>query len=843
MLTAERGLGAVTIVPYSAAREHPTFAAAASAAFDAKTFAIVAPRGERAAAWALAGACSDEELAAVLGAALEPAGAAPGDDDAAAARGWRALEELCAPEVAARRLLPAQLRALARAEAEIADGARAPDAVPRTPENLAWRARQLLFVDELVASINEGAPLGGSASAWGRGLRDAHVAIAGGAAKEEKPSPRDLDACVKAAGWTLVTKQTSAYYPYPRRDTAPGQVPYVDVAALLRAFAEDSEVADDHVIYTVCDHLYAHEINFSERDAAGMTIEERVAAAGAPLRMGAQSPRAPDHSHFLNVIGGWKGKGILEKLTPEQIADPNECAVIMQMQAVVKGPLKMTREAEAALTSGDLVAIAREAELVAERLAAFVQQACAEEPELPAKVHHERALAEETAETKTRMVANGHGLGEYVHPAPLQYVKEEEYLASLSPTSHQAKNDLESCFYSIALGRKSQRFVCVEYDGCVYRFLRLCMGLKDSPLVASLLTAVLCDIASRRAAAKVDAYIDDFLVCQEPAVAAHVQATLVALLEETGARENVGKRVTAGPAAEMLGRVVDAPSGTISLPLPKLYKYQVKAMLVARLLASPDPRVRAAVTKSDIEELQGQLVWASGATLRGRCHVGGLTAAAMSPAAAGDYRDGILKDLTWWRTQWAAGAVRPDVALSRGPSAAAVLRVVAGGHAEETDGADAGGAGAAGAGGARKRSRAVVSDSGDDAGGALFGGEALHIAYAGTDAASESSDFTECLMLLAAAKRWDAQWRGRHMLFLTDNYGNVFNVMKGRARRPVVHDMIEELYARAEAGGYFFSVAWVPREANVAADALSKCATRAAAARECERLGVTLVAP
>ena len=68
-------------------------------------------------------------------------------------------------------------------------------------------------------------------------------------------------------------------------------------------------------------------------------------------------------------------------------------------------------------------------------------------------------------------------------------------------------------------------------------------------------------------------------------------------------------------------------------------------------------------------------------------------------------------------------------------------------------------------------------------------------------------------------------------------------MMKGRAAgRPLVQSIIEEMYATAERLGFRFSIVWIPREANLKADALSKCANAVDAAACCASLGLTLEA-
>jgi len=602
------------------------------------------------------------------------------------------------------------------------------------------------------------------------------------------------------------------------------------IAALLalpvRAYEEDgNELPDDAPHWTVFHHIHSHEALFDRRDSAGRTLDERVAANDGPVHFSRPSPLAVDHERFVALIAKWTGKGVLEELTPEQVADPRECAAVSQLTEVVKGPMRTSAAADAAIATGDLAALASAAE--ADAADSFATFLCALEanPGEHARDVLERVLAanRDPNDAKRRMCANGHALGEYLHEFGFEYTGFGDFLDGLDAESHMGKNDAENFFYVLELAPASRRYFCVEYAGKIYRYRRISMGAGDSPGVASLLSAVICDIVARRAGHELDAYLDDFIVGGPPSVARYTQDVLIATLPEVGVAESVAKRVPTGPQCEALGRLVDLPRRTMSLPLPKLYQYMLHAITVALTLGHADARVRAAVTKASISTLNGRLLWAAAATLRGRCHLSALISAAVGRNSVEQHREAVCANLAWWRKQWRTGAMRHDVLFAPAPTDIGVVRVSGGGHEHD-------------------RRAAVRSDAGEPAGGAVYDGQAIHRAWTPEEAA-EHSDFQEALMVLTAMRQWGPAWRGQHMLFLTDNYGNVFTIMKGRAGadRPAVQRLVNEMYDLAEAGGFFFSVAWIPREGNLAADTLSKCATRAAAEAACSDLGVALL--
>lgn len=788
--------------------------------FAAHSFAVVAyglgdselGRGEnvrQSRFWTLAATDSTDEFESVLALAV-------GD----AARGPALLAELATPSTWRTRLLPPWQRALARSREEIEIGARAPDAPPRTPANILWRARQLLLAEAVIAALQGGGGGTGvrTGSIWSKALRRAHVAIST-PTDERAPSPRDYAAMVEAAGWRRLPKQESGY-PFLRPPAPAGHVPLVDVAALVRAYEEDEKLPDDAVEWTVFAHLFSHEIQLDQRDKHGLTLQERVERSIGPIRFSPAAPEGPDIVKFQSVIEKWRERGVLEgPLTDEQINDKGYCAAISQLKPVVKGPLRMSDEAEAAIAADDLVALAvAAARASAELMAEFERDLTTQSQRSPVELLDELlARHKEPAEASWRMCFNGHALGEYTHDFSFRYVSLDEFLEKVRKGDVVAKNDASAFFYHGKLSPESARFVCCEYRGKVYRYLRWTMGAKDSPGLASLLSGLICDIVARRAAHDLDAYVDDFMIAGEPEAADHTQKTLVETMAEVSVEESVAKRVTPDPSAELLGRLVDVPTGRVSMKLSKLYQYQCHAFFVRLLLCHTNARARAAVTKVSLAKLTGRLMWLAAATISGRCHLSGLISGGRSSVEIEHLRKLVVRDLSWWCDGWLAGTIAPEALL---PAAELhdFVQIRSG------------------------RDDAVRSDAGEPGGGAVYGTRALHRVWTAEEK-TDSSDRLEAAVILDCMRTWGPEWRGRHVVLLTDNYGNIFSMMKGRAAgRPVVQSIIEDMYAVAERLGFRFSVVWIPREANMKADALSKCPTANDAAACCGRLGLTLEA-
>lgn len=138
----------------------------------------------------------------------------------------------------------------------------------------------------------------------------------------------------------------------------------------------------------------------------------------------------------------------------------------------------------------------------------------------------------------------------------------------------------------------------------------------------------------------------------------------------------------------------------------------------------------------------------------------------------------------------------------------------------------------------------MASDASDCGGGAIFRDMAIFTPFTDEET-KRHSEYREALLTLECFKKWakpmsegTGDWakpsskrpqRPTMVIVLTDNLGNVFSINKGRARTPAVTAIIAEIYEIAERHNIFFVAAWLPREANLGPDALSKCKTRAEA--------------
>ena len=131
------------------------------------------------------------------------------------------------------------------------------------------------------------------------------------------------------------------------------------------------------------------------------------------------------------------------------------------------------------------------------------------------------------------------------------------------------------------------------------------------------------------------------------------------------------------------------------------------------------------------------------------------------------------------------------------------------------------------------------SDAGAPGGGAVHEGHAIYRQWTAKERGFHS-DLREALMLLTGVKQYDHKWQGARVVYVLDHAGDTHSINRGNADSNLMRQVIDELYARAHAGGYTFVAVWGPRESNTWCDALSKQTNKEAAAQVAKELGLNL---
>ena len=88
-----------------------------------------------------------------------------------------------------------------------------------------------------------------------------------------------------------------------------------------------------------------------------------------------------------------------------------------------------------------------------------------------------------------------------------------------------------------------------------------------------------------------------------------------------------------------------------------------------------------------------------------------------------------------------------------------------------------------------------------------------------------SIDYRELYAIVAAAFTWGHQWKGKRIVFVTDNEPITKVWDKGSSPSPPVMSLIRPLYMFAALQGFTVSFKYIKGSLNIAADALSRFQT------------------
>jgi hypothetical protein len=383
----------------------------------------------------------------------------------------------------------------------------------------------------------------------------------------------------------------------------------------------------------------------------------------------------------------------------------------------------------------------------------------------------------------------------------------DDFLYNWTTDTRFFKKDLEKGFYAIRVASEFRKYFCFRDPldpSVIWRFTRLPMGLKASPPLFSMMTGEFVQIVRatefvREQGAAAGMYIDDF-AGNSPAAVAQPYMDKVA---ELGAEIDLSfaPEKDSGPSAaeELLG--LTYASNVDGAPMIRVAGKQMFSMLVSmhllRICHLEEPG-HVQVPAEFIKSLAGRASWVAQTTYAARLHIGSLWyCARMSPYAmvpvAHLVRNGLMADIDWFITSAAAGTLRGQRLVQNGALSAGKVERVSG---------DASG---------DKRQGA----------GATWRNEALHHVWEGSEG-EMSIQAQELHPDVAAARAWGPRWRGKTVIFATDNLGNAIGINTAKAARGAARKLLAELYDLADKYDFELLAVWVPREYNVVCDALSK---------------------
>lgn len=655
------------------------------------------------------------------------------------------------------------------------------------------------------------------------GLRRAAAAAAIAAAgmsssKPAKPDANDPGAVFAASPFREVTKaefvkQMAVLKPYLTRERA--CVPssdfhqWVDVEAMLAHHVLDGRCArckgsdgggDSCYIYGSLLEYISHEPRWDDKGTPG-----KIDCAVIPVAAGAP------HDACVKTMATLFKKGIIE---PTTLAEAHTLAPAF----LVPKSAYLLSAAEAAVVHASLYDI-KQIEVLAEqrarRIFADMQaradaQADAGRNPSYTRAIFEAAQARERGEPKWRVVqafdqakVNEHTPDWNISMASFG----DDFLYNWSTDTHFFKKDLEKGFYAIRVASEFRKFYCFRDPADparIWRFTRLPMGLKNSPALFSMMTGEFVQmvratdfVTAQGATAAM--YIDDFGGAAKAKVATQYSAKVAALGAEVGLSWAADKDSGPSGAEELLGLTYASNVG--GEPMIRVAGAQMFALLVGLHLllvcheAAPE---HAQVPASFIKSLAGRAGWVAQTTYAARMHVGSLWyCARMAPHTMvpikGLVENGLLADAAWFVANAKAGTLRGQ-------------RTVRSGAFEESN---------------IKRVASDASGAKGQGAGAVCDGKAIYHCWCENEA-DMSIQAQELHPIVGAARAWGKDWRGKTVIFATDNLGNAIGINSGKAARGAARRLLGELYDLADKHGFELLAVWVPREYNVVCDALSK---------------------
>jgi hypothetical protein len=701
----------------------------------------------------------------------------------------------------------------------------------RSPESCHRRAKSQMVTGELVRQLGAADAPALPGCLFRRMAARAAITAVTPDAPPPKPSWCDLEGLVQRAGWARVTRQTCGY-PWPHAVHPPGSplLQQINANALVEAYvAETGGVDNAHVIWTVGQHVAGHTPALEPHLEAAINA---ALAGGQPLRLfdpdrlpPAPAPREAQ-AHW-GQVERLSTTGIFKLLAPEEVTDADKCKIVGFMSSVFKGTLPVGPEVQVIIDTGDTARISESARARAIGMLHALQKRVEPFPagEAP-RGELEALLAEELAEfTKVRPVCNysalsrgnarlgldPHGVPQSGFTFPQLYTM----LHGASLSSWVSKVDLTDFFYQIRLSAAGSALTCVATrrpDGTL-QYLSLdglSMGAPDSPIVAELVSAVICAIVNARGAATETcagyaAQIDDLVLVASEEHTAYAEGLLLALLAEISATEASKKRLRA-PLGDILGKRFNFPAGTVSVPPERLYKYYYRLHLVRACLASDDARIRAQVTLDMLSRLAGVLQWLSECSTAGGSHLSVIYKVVAGGVSVAAGRQGLLRELDWWCKASLEGRAESTALLD--------------GHA-----------------GLCVRTMGV--DASATAIAAVLG---KRVAWRRLKPAERtlSSAHRELLAYELGLCVFGEELGGARLAILSDSSAAVGAYNKGRTGGETGQDCLQACYALLDARRIYSFASYVPREFNVLPDAASKKETRETLAAWAADCGLTV---
>ena len=353
-----------------------------------------------------------------------------------------------------------------------------------------------------------------------------------------------------------------------------------------------------------------------------------------------------------------------------------------------------------------------------------------------------------------------------------------------------AKRDLRSAYRVHAVRPADWQLCGFQWDGQYFVDARLSFGCRSS-VDRFLTVSDAIEYVMRRWGVLCVHYIDDFCFVEEEADMASAIQKFEIVCAAFGIEIKVQKNE--GPAArvEVLGVVYDAEAMTAAMPAKTLTELRAGC---ATVVAKRHIPTKAAAS------LVGVMSWAAACIPHARTFVSALRHAENVARKAGNANikatNRVVADARWWVEAIDGGMAAHGVTVI--PAVKRVACLFKG---------DAGSLWGMGAHSDDVFYKAKTPP---------------HVTKAAMRTRATSSKYLELFQMLVLARLQSTTWAGCHVEVRVDNRALVPAMRKMRSSRQADNDILRELALLQAVHGWSWTVRWIPRELNDAADALSK---------------------
>ena len=651
-----------------------------------------------------------------------------------------------------------------------------------------------------------------SMSSLHRAVRAAQkAAVSGDEPRRSRPCASDPRALWAAAPTQLLytRAQDDAFVAPPRVEGAKVH-PRVDAAVPRDWHADDGcaacRAARPCYIFSLRRNMEAFELPF--RPGAVPTVKFE------PRRARVYDLDTPEGRKMVETVNELAEADVFEPVEDED--DLDQCVLISPVHLAQKQGISLSAAERTAAEALDMKEMSRLATERATRIVEALVAASGGRDWTRSMVNTVMA-SHRDGPIKWRFVVGLHTtVNDLVEDWDFTYVDfEQEWAASDHPWTADdlvGKKDLVKGFYSVEIAEHHRKFFCFRdprdpTGKRVLRYKRLPMGFKLAPAIYSALTSEVARHLNAsehgRAGTLYRFYVDDLAIKAPGARAAAAYAFAGTEVPKARLPWGTGAGKDEPPAQRnvITGRLFDSNVDgrpMVRVDPAKLYTALVD-LEVLRLAAEKAPDT-ARLPVEWLRSMAGRVSWVAQSTYSARLHTSSLWYAAMHAKCSSDGMTrlrairGLAVDARWFRAQAQAGKlrgahyVRPDELT---PDSVEVV------HADA---------------------------AGDDGAAAIWGDFAIYHHWDGAERGM-SIQAKELDPLVAAAEMFGGEWKGKIVVFYTDNLGNAFSINSGKAAYGAASDRLARLYELADEHGFEFVAVWLPRRFNTQADAVSKAAS------------------